>query len=389
MSQWPDQLKQSEAVYREGLQQGLHIGIQLSISQDRQSLYNFGDGMAQAGIPMRPYTNMLWLSSGKPITAVAIAQLIERGELDLEHSVSKWIPEFSEKGKDHITLAHLLTHTAGIRKSDRHGTNGRLTSWNEIIEAICADAPEENWIPGERGGYHISSSWYLLGEIIRRCTGLEVADYLEDEIVKPCGMKEASLGMDRHRRQDVRGMELLGIMQDTSGHPKGEDAQPSPTWSTPEAMELPRPGSNFNGPVKALVKFYEMLLNHGQGADDLGSPHVLDQSLVKELTSRHRVNIKDETFGAVMDTGYGMFINSRHYLTDPTDPTRFVPYHFGAHASVETFGHGGAQSSIGFADPEHGLAVACVFNGMPGELPHQKRMHSFLTALYVDLGLAT
>lgn len=63
------------------------------------------------------------------------------------------------------------------------------------------------------------------------------------------------------------------------------------------------------------------------------------------------------------------------------------PYGYGKHASEETFGHGGMQSSGGFADPRHGLCGAIIFNGLPGEPKHQRRIDGAMTALYEDLGL--
>ena len=62
---------------------------------------------------MQPDTLMLWLSAGKPLTAIAIAMLMERGQLSLDQSVASVIPEFAVNGKEVITLRHLLTHTAG------------------------------------------------------------------------------------------------------------------------------------------------------------------------------------------------------------------------------------------------------------------------------------
>ena len=47
-------------------------------------------------------------------------------------------------------------------------------SWDEMIQRIC-DAPmEENWVAGERGGYSTTAAWYVLGEMIRRVSGVEV-----------------------------------------------------------------------------------------------------------------------------------------------------------------------------------------------------------------------
>jgi CubicO group peptidase (beta-lactamase class C family) len=65
-----------------------------------------------------------------------------------------------------------------------------------------------------------------------------------------------------------------------------------------------------------------------------------------------------------------------------------VPYGYGPHASPRAYGHGGSQSSISFADPEHELAVAIVCNGTPGEEAHQRRMRAVVAAVYEDLDLS-
>jgi CubicO group peptidase (beta-lactamase class C family) len=99
------------------------------------------------------------------------------------------------------------------------------------------------------------------------------------------------------------------------------------------------------------------------------------------MTSRQRTGLKDNSFGQVIDWGLGFLINSARY------GAAAIPYGYGRHASDGTFGHGGMQSSSGFADPENKLAVAIIFNGLPGEPKHQKRIHDAATALYEDLGL--
>ena len=82
-----------------------------------------------------------------------------------------------------------------------------------------------------------------------------------------------------------------------------------------------------------------------------------------------------------MDWGLGFMVNSAIWGLDT------VPYGYGPHASPRTFGHGGSQSSASFADPEHGLAVAVICNGMPGEAAHQTRIREILKAVYEDVGL--
>jgi CubicO group peptidase (beta-lactamase class C family) len=130
--------------------------------------------------------------------------------------------------------------------------------------------------------------------------------------------------------------------------------------------------------MRELAHFYEMLIGGGQRQ----GVRILRPASVGLMTSRHREGLYDETFKHRIDWGLGTIIDSKRYGADT------VPYGYGRFASERTFGHGGSQSSVGFADPEYQLAAACYFNGMPGEPAHQARLHEVLEALYQDLGLA-
>ncbi len=88
----------------------------------------------------------------------------------------------------------------------------------------------------------------------------------------------------------------------------------------------------------------------------------------------------DETFKQVYDWGLGFMLDSKAHGHDD------LPYSFGKHSSPVTFGHAGYQSSMGFADREHGLVVAWVFNGMPGDAEHNGRNSQTNNAIYEDLG---
>ena len=60
----------------------------------------------------------------------------------------------------------------------------------------------------------------------------------------------------------------------------------------------------------------------------------------------------------------------------------------GRYSTAETYGHGGSQSSVGYCDPVHKLAVVIVCNTRPGPKHHYERMCNISTAIYEDLGLA-
>src|SRR5215210_2154025 len=84
---------------RRGIREGLHVGAQVYVSRWGNVVADFAVGAARSGVPMRRDTLMLWLSAGKPVGAVALAQLWDRGLLDLDESVARHIPEFGTRGK--------------------------------------------------------------------------------------------------------------------------------------------------------------------------------------------------------------------------------------------------------------------------------------------------
>jgi CubicO group peptidase (beta-lactamase class C family) len=314
---------------------------------------------------MTPDTITLWLSAGKPLTAVAIAQLWERGLLDLDDPVAKFIPDFATNGKWGITVRHLLTHTAPLRLAD---TGWPEATWEQMIQRIDVTRPEPRWINGRTAGYSAHITWYILGEIVQRLGGQELGEYLRHRVFLPCAMENTFLSMDAD--QQAANADRMSVMQVTaSGTPHAY------TTETPCALAVPRPSGSMRGPARELGRFYETMLRRGRG--------ILSPQAVEAMTSRHRVNTLDKTFGAVIDWGLGFMINSSIYGKPDT------PYQFGPHASPRTFGHSGNQSSAAFADPENGLVAVVIFNGMAGEAPHQARMRAVLTAIYEDLDLAS
>ena len=348
----------------EGLDDGLHIGVQGYVGYAGGAGADILLGDAAPGTAMAGETLALWLSGGKPLTAVAAMQQVEAGRLDLDAAVARYIPDFGQRGKGRIALRHLLTHTAGVRVADFRTPRD---DWDTIIARICEAPIERGWEPGEKAGYHVQTSWYLLGELVQRAADEPLPAYLRRHVLEPAGMGASSLGMSPEQHE--ASADRLMVMMDTRQSP------PAPAgYERREWLAQPRPGGNALGPVRELARFYEAMLAGGGG--------LLAPETVRMMTTRQRVSMHDHTFNHRMDWGLGFMVNSSHHGQD-------VPYGFGPHASDAAFGHGGNQSSIAFADPAHGLVVAIVCNGMPGEPAHQRRMRQILAAVYEDLGLAT
>ena len=347
----------------EGLQAGLHPGAQLYVSVRGEVLADEAFGAAREGVPMERDLIMLWFSAGKPITAVAIGQLVERGALRWETRVAEVILEFAQQGKESITIRDLLTHTAGLRPADNFE---KTLTWDERTANICALPLEENWIPGQRAGYHASGTWHLLGEVVRRIDGRDINTFTRENILAPLGMRASSLAMTP---EDV---ELFGnriaLVYDTSDG----TARPKTGWNSVDGMVSCRPGGTARGPIRELGRFYESLLRDGE--------RILRPETVATMTSRQREGMFDETFQFKTDCGFGFILNSNHGSFQ-------MPYGYGRHASRETFGHSGNQCSCAFADPRHQLVVAWACTGLPGERNHQRRQRAINNAIYEDLGL--
>lgn len=363
-----ERLPRTQEGIEAGIREGLHLGAQIYVSLRGEAVADAALGENRPGEPLTRGHLMVWLSSTKPVTAVAIAQLWERGRLELDEPVAQHIPEFAANGKEGITLRHLLTHTGGIRRLD---TGWPQLSWDEIVAKICAMKPEPRWVPGEKAGYHHASSWFILGEVVQRLGGRPFSVYIREEIFEPLGMADSWIGMPRERFLAYAERGRLGAMWSTEGSEPAEHG-----WTTEARCVNPSPGGNGFGPMRKLGRFYEMLLTRGM----LNGRRILSPQTIEAFTAPQRVGMTDATFKHVLDWGLGFIINSARYGAET------VPYGYGHRASPRTFGHSGYRSSVSFGDPESGLAVALAFNGTPSNEAHERRVRAVLDAVYEDLG---
>jgi CubicO group peptidase (beta-lactamase class C family) len=360
-----DSLPRTRAAIEGGIRVGLHSAAQVYAALDGEIVADFGLGEARPGVPMTADSLTLWQSACKPIGAAAAMQLVERGRLALDEPVAKLIPDFAQQGKQDITLRHILTHTGGFRWIS---IDWPPESWAASIARVCAARQERGWIPGQKAGYHPFSSWYILGELVRLADGRAFSDYVRQEIFLPLGMRDSWIGMPVE--ECTRYGERMAVMEHR------EKGAPSPhRYDVPPGPSILVPGGNAHGPMRDLGRFYQMLLAGGE----LAGTRVLSIESVRLMTTPQRVGMFDETFKHVMDWSLGLIMDSNRYGADT------VPYGYGPSSSPRTFGHGGSQSSVAFADPDRRLVAAVVFNGMPGEARHDARMRAMLAALYEDL----
>jgi Beta-lactamase class C and other penicillin binding proteins len=363
-------LPRATQLIQQGIQNGLHWGVQLFISQDFQPIVDAAIGEDAPGRPLSTETILPWLSAGKPITAAVILQRVELGQLNLDQPVSKIIPEFAAAGKEQITIKDLLTHIGALKPI---ATGWPRRSWQEIIEKICTSGTRRDRGDGLRSAYDPARSWFILGEILQRIDLQErsVDQIVRQELLEPLGMWDTWMVVPEERMEDIRPR---------LGHTYvSKEGVLSPAETNTELYcRHCAPGGSLRGPIRDLARFYEMMLRGG--VSESGIP-VLEAESIALMTTRTRVGEFDATFQHTVDFGLGMIVNSNRYGAET------VPYGFGRYASENSFGHGGSQSSIGFADPERKLVLTAVANGMPGDDLHNQRFRDIISAIYEDLKL--
>lgn len=331
---------------------GLHDGAQLFVARNGNVVLDVAVGEAQPGVPLTTGSVMLWYSSTKPLTAVAIAQLLERGKLKLDDRVQSIIPEFAN-GKESATIKHILTHTGGFPMNDfpflRH-------DWDSVIQSIC-DEPAE-YEPGTAAGYHPLSGWCILGEIVRRLDGRPIEVYLDEEIFAPLRMMDTSIGISPAREAEL-GHRLSSISEKPGRLTNAE------SWNDPRARPRVLPGGSGYGSAHDLGKFYLMLWNGGEWE----GVRILKDETVDLFTSTHRSGMVDQTFSTEelqLSPPWGLGFSRG------TDAA--IDSSLGRRSTSAAYGHGGMRSSIGFVEPSRDLVVTIVANGLPIDTENTRRM---------------
>lgn len=372
-------LTATTAAYAEGLAAGQHVGLQLAVRVDGEPVVDLAHGLAREGVPMRTDSVVIWFSTSKILAAVAIGQLWERGLVALDVPVRDYLPEFGAHGKEAITPRHLLTHTGGFRHAD-----GQLGGFDaevpvaELYARVCDGGLEEGWQVGVDAGYHGGAGHVVLGELVHRLTGTPYDEYLRREVLDVVGADDWWMGLPREQQERYgdRVAQMWWCQDGLSG--------PVPGLDTEAARARPHPGMGGRGPARDLVAVVDQLRRDQAGTSQ---PVLVRAQTWEAMTARHRTGVLDRTFQAHLDWGLGL-IPPTVRTGDGPEATRPQSYGYGAHTHRRAWGHSGSQSSTAFADPERGLSVAVMWNGMPGHLAHTRRQAALLTALYEDLGLA-
>jgi CubicO group peptidase (beta-lactamase class C family) len=373
--------KRVREIFEASFASGAELGAGLCVYLHGQLVIDLWGGFAdpEKTRPWRRDTLTNVYSTTKGITALCAHQLVERGELDLDAPVARYWPEFAQNGKAELPVRMLLSHRAGLPAIAKPLQPTDIFNWSTMTSALAEQKPW--WTPGTKHGYHALTFGWLVGELVRRVSGMSIGRYVREHVAAPLGA-EFWIGLPEeldartahltqgpiHAAEGQQNM-LEIIQKDPEGMLAKTFANPllfaiSPNSREWRAAELA--AANGHTTAHALARIYAALANGGE----LEGTRLLGRDAIERARVEQSYG-KDEVLPLVSRFGLGWMLPPAE---EPLGP------------NTRVFGHGGAGGSLGLADPEAGFGLGYVMNLMhTGLWLVDPRPRALLTALYEAL----
>jgi len=321
-------------------------------------------------------------SSTKAALALCSHLLIDRGELNTKEKVSKYWPEYGKKGKEDTTVGMILNHSAGLPALRTEVEEGGFLDWDYMVELLENEEPF--WKPGEKVGYHMITTGWLIGELIKRISGKSLGQFFNDEISKPYNL-DYWIGLPES--EDKRVAKITPFKPSPSDKPSGfaEAFRTDPTsiqrlsltntggydYNAKETYrsELGSVGGITN--ARSLAGMFTPLAQNNE--------KLLSKSYVKRLSkSKVKPGIDNMLlFPTNFSEGFMLRMDNRKSFEGEGGSFMIGPNAFGH------VGFGG--SSATFADPENKMSFGYLVNRLGGEYLINERGQSLINASYSSI----
>ncbi|WP_232313747.1 serine hydrolase domain-containing protein [Sphingobium sp. TCM1] len=295
-------------------------------------------------------------SVSKAIPSTAIHVQAEKGLLDYDRPIATYWPEFGQNGKGHITVRDALNHVTGMPQMPPGTSVETICDWDFITAGLARMAPI---LPHGQPAYQSMSFGWILGEIVRRTDPAhrDFATFVREEISAPFDIPDLWLGID-----PAVEPRIARLVDDKSGSPAPEGSLfarslPNDVRLIPDIFDRPAVrraciaavGGIFT--ARSEARFWAILANGGE----LDGKRLLSKDRVDAACLPRADNsVPDPVyFNAPMTLSQGGYW--MHNATTPfTAPAK----------GARTICVPGAGGSLGWADPDTGLAVAFCHNRM-------------------------
>ncbi|MGC3003202.1 serine hydrolase domain-containing protein [Streptomyces sp. G35A] len=365
------------SAFEENFRERGELGAAVAVVVDGTTVVDLWGGWADAA-RTRPWERdtlvNVWSTSKGPV-ALCAHLLADRGLVDLDAPVAAYWPEFAAAGKEKVLVRHLLSHRAGLSGLREPHSLAQLCDWELTTRRLAATEPW--WEPGTRSGYHALTYGHLVGEVVRRVSGLLPGAFLRREVTGPLGIdfgiglpaedagRVAELVQPPVRRSDEQAAVLAQLapaaVAALTNPAVGAAGANSPEW---RAAEIP--AANGHGTARAVAALYGILA--GGGAH--GGPPFLSASAV-ERVREGQGSCRDLVIGAGFahetEAGLGLWLSGPNGSYGP---------------NPRAFGHDGFGGSCGLSDPEAGVSLGYTMNRMGPHIADDPRKMALIDALY-------
>lgn len=269
----------------------------------------------------------------KPIaTATAVMILADRGKIDVNDAVSKYMPAFACNGKEQVRIRHLLTHTSGLPAyTDANDLRTRFgeSCPDQVVETICglkAQSP-----PGEQFRYSCLG-YITLARIVKIVTGQDIDEFSRANIFEPLGMSHTRFNPPAAWQENIAATQIVDgkLLRGTVHDPLGR------------LMDGTSGNAGLFSTASDLSIYCRMLLN----GDVWNGRRILSPTAVAMLTA-------PQSHGRA----YGFDVSSAYSWVK------------GAHASPNAFCHTGYTGTSLVCDPDTGTYLILLTNSVH---PHDK-----------------
>ena len=348
-------LQQAMDLFHQQIADGVHPGAGLAVYRYGKLVLDVYGGAADAntGRPVDDETMFVLFSSTKPLAACCLYILKQRGKVNWDDPVAKHWPEFAENGKGDVTVRHILSHRGGFPDTPEDLPWTDWADWSKVTRAMERAVPK--YPSGEVLAYHPINYGWVIAELVRRIDGRTFDRFLADELAAPLQMDSAYVNLPPALDSRVSRIHMMEDDADTNGY--------AVVFDKPEVHHTITPGANGIASAGDLARFYAMLERHGT----LDGVQLLKAETVDEAVTQ-QVEGVDQSSGAYARRSLGLALADDRMGKSTGNP-------------LNTFGHGGAGTSIGWADFDSGLAVGLITNGFRGNETNVARLAAVSQAI--------
>lgn len=334
------------------LARGDDVGASFAATLDGEPVIDLWGGWADEAQtrPWRQDTIVNVYSTTKTMAALTALWLADRGELQIERPVAYYWPEFAAAGKQGVTVAQVLSHASGLSGFAEPMQPADLYDWELVCSRLAAQAPF--WEPGTRPGYHAVTQGYLVGELIRRITGMSLGQLFAQELAGPLGA-DFHIGLAPHHDHRVAdlvppppGGGLSGFGSSPLTHNMATNPRIDPLDTRTRAWRAAEiPAANGHGNARSVAGVQTLMANGGVASG---------KRLLSEAGVRRALELQIEGDDLVLGMpvryglGYGL-----------PGPARPLP-------NANTLFWGGYGGSLVVADMDARLCMAYAMNKMAG-----------------------